>query len=107
MIETITKTHRGFKMALYLNPDDSFMADRPSYDYAVTTPTGVKFIGTQFRPAPSDLKNKVKILDSLLVWITLKPGDTDKEYFDSYTPEQMAWSQSFACEMAQSDLPED
>lgn len=34
----------------------------------------------------------------LLGFLTLKPGDTDEEYFDDYTPEQLDWCQSGDCE---------
>lgn len=34
----------------------------------------------------------------VLFMATLQPGDTDPEYFDDYTPEQLAWANSYACE---------
>ncbi len=30
---------------------------------------------------------------SIIGWLTLKPGDTDDEYFEKYTPEQMAFAE--------------
>lgn len=30
---------------------------------------------------------------SLLGFLSLRPGDTDREYFDDYTPQQMVWCQ--------------
>lgn len=36
---------------------------------------------------------------TLLSFLTLQPGDTDKEYFDDYTEEQREWMQSDACDM--------
>jgi len=35
---------------------------------------------------------------SLMGFLTLKDGDTDAEYFDNYTPEQIAFSESWDCE---------
>lgn len=35
---------------------------------------------------------------TLLGFLTLRPGDTDEEYFDSYTPEQLEWVQSDSAE---------
>lgn len=29
-------------------------------------------------------------------WLTLKPGDTDRDFFDKYTPDQLAWATSHA-----------
>ena len=34
----------------------------------------------------------------LLSFIALQPGDTDDEYFDNYTPEQLTWAESNRCE---------
>lgn len=35
---------------------------------------------------------------SLLGFLCLQIGDTDKEYFDGYTPQQLAWSESSRCD---------
>lgn len=35
---------------------------------------------------------------SILSFLTLRPGDTDKEYFEDYTAEQMEWARSSKCE---------
>ena len=32
-------------------------------------------------------------------WLTLKPGDTDEEFFNKYTPEQREWAESEAEEL--------
>ena len=37
---------------------------------------------------------------SILGFLTLRPGDTDDEYFDDYTPEQIEWRDEFAEELA-------
>lgn len=36
----------------------------------------------------------------VLGFLTLRPGDTDSEYFDGYTPEQIAWRDEYAEELA-------
>jgi len=38
---------------------------------------------------------------ALLGFLTLRPGDTDVEYFDAYTPEQMEFAESYECEAMQ------
>jgi hypothetical protein len=38
-------------------------------------------------------------LIGLLGFLTVKPGDTDKEYFANYTPAQLAWCDSVDCEI--------
>lgn len=35
---------------------------------------------------------------SLLAFLTLKPGDTDADFFASYTPEQLTWADGPDCE---------
>jgi hypothetical protein len=37
----------------------------------------------------------------LLSFLSLSPGDHDREYFDEYTPKQLAWAQSIRCEELQ------
>ena len=37
---------------------------------------------------------------SLLDFLRLREGDTDSEYFEHYTPKQLAWCNSRACETA-------
>jgi hypothetical protein len=34
----------------------------------------------------------------LLGFLTCKPGDTDEEYFEHYSVDQLAWCNSFDCE---------
>lgn len=33
---------------------------------------------------------------NVMGWLTLRPGDTDSEYFAAYTPEQLAFCESHA-----------
>jgi hypothetical protein len=40
-------------------------------------------------------------------YLTLRKGDTDKEYFENYTPEQRDFSDSFDCEVLQYLTSED
>jgi hypothetical protein len=37
-----------------------------------------------------------KAVGSLMGFLTLRPGDTDSEYFESYTPEQMHFAETHA-----------
>ena len=38
-------------------------------------------------------------LEQVLGWCVLKPGDTDADFFADYTPDQIAFAESAACEM--------
>jgi len=69
--------------------------------YTFKTPEGkVLFQGNDFynpEYVPEDKDSAI----SLLGFLTLKPGDTDQDYFKDYTPEQLEFSNSMDCEMLQ------
>jgi hypothetical protein len=110
----IVELHRGFPMDLWLDMEETKQQERPNYSYDVQTPAftvddrvyldGVNFQGNRFAPDPAILSDKDQILDDLLGWLTLKSGDTDQSYFDSYTPKQLDWSNSQLCEEISCDL---
>jgi hypothetical protein len=52
------------------------------------------FVGEDCGVAPSDAIDSDAALVSVLGWLTLKPGDTDSDYFAAYSPEQLAWCES-------------
>jgi hypothetical protein len=58
----------------------------------------VIFAGEDFAGSPMHSDDSLETVASLLGFLTCKPGDTDSEYFDKYTEDQMDWCQSFRCE---------
>ncbi len=58
----------------------------------------VLFAGGDFCGSPMYADNSDSTARSLLGFLTLKPGDTDADYFNEYSPEQLAWCQSSECE---------
>lgn len=56
------------------------------------------FEGTDFRPSPMFDEVSREAAVGLLAFLTLRPGDTDDEYFEKYSEEQMAWARSSECE---------
>lgn len=58
----------------------------------------ILFAGDDFRPSPLHNQDDLESIISLFGFITLKPGDTDSEYFDNYNEMQLAWANSFECE---------
>lgn len=54
------------------------------------------FIGEDCGVAPGDPIDSDAALRGLLGFLTLRPGDTDSEYFESYTAEQLAFADSEA-----------
>ncbi len=49
------------------------------------------FEGEDFRPGASTAIDSDEAVGCLLGFLSLSPGDTDEEYFDDYTPAQIAW----------------
>jgi hypothetical protein len=48
--------------------------------------------------------DSLETVASLLTFLTLRPGDTDADYFAGYTPAQMEWATGSDCEALQCDL---
>jgi hypothetical protein len=51
------------------------------------------FSGSDFRPSPMHSVDGDDAVKSLMGFLTLRPGDTDADYFADYTEEQMAFCQ--------------
>lgn len=60
----------------------------------------VLFQGDDFGCSPMAAIDSDDCLRSLLGFLTLRPGDTDDEYFDSYTPSQLKWAEECAEELS-------
>lgn len=61
------------------------------------------FMGSDFCCAPSYAIDGDQCIASLMGFLTLRPGDTDKEYFADYTPEQLEYcshhAEALSCEV--------
>ncbi len=56
------------------------------------------FEGDDFGPSPLHADDSLDTVAALLGFLTCKPGDTDREYFASYTPLQLDWCTSSQAE---------
>ena len=54
---------------------------------------GPIFWGEDYGCAPSHAVDSDESVAGLLAFLSLRPGDTDREYFATYTSEQLAWAQ--------------
>jgi hypothetical protein len=54
----------------------------------------VIFQGQGFAPPLGVCIDSDECVAACLFWFTLRPGDTDDEYFESYTPAQKRWVES-------------
>jgi general stress protein YciG len=65
--------------------------------YELRAPSGkVLFAGSDFGASPCHAVDADETLRGLLGFLTLRPGDTDADYFEAYTPEQLAFARGDA-----------
>lgn len=57
------------------------------------------FSGTDFRPSPLHAVDSDATAAALLSFLSLRPGDTDADYFAGYTPRQLDWRDARAEEL--------
>ncbi len=58
--------------------------------------TSVLFHGDDFGPSPLHCSDDDATIAALMGFLTLRPGNTDDEYFADYTPAQLAYCQQHA-----------
>lgn len=54
------------------------------------------FLGRDFSCAPSHAIDSDETVVAIMSFLTLRPGDTDREYFASYTPSQLEFCAAHA-----------
>jgi hypothetical protein len=54
------------------------------------------FEGEDFACSPCHAIDSDECIASLMGFLTLRPGDTDAEYFESYTPQQIDYCEQHA-----------
>lgn len=52
---------------------------------------GIVFEGDDFHPSPLHAVDSDETVAALLGFLSLRPGDTDSEYFADYSDDQVAW----------------
>jgi hypothetical protein len=57
------------------------------------------FSGNDFGVPPGKCEDTLEAVRGLLTFLTLRPGDTDSDYFANYTPAQMKFAQGDAEEL--------
>lgn len=72
----------------------TYTGSRPKIGYKLFSGKTLIFQGEDFGPSPMHAIDSDAAAYALLGFLTLKPCDTDREYFDDYTPAQMEWCQS-------------
>jgi len=95
----LTETSVPMRLILY-GPSgyDRLGKARLGYQLLRGTAGEVLFEGEDFSPGAMMALDGDKAILSLLSFLTLKLGDTDDEYFQNYSPAQLAWTESTDCE---------
>ena len=60
----------------------------------------VIFEGEDFAGSPLHADDSNETVAALLSFLSLRPGDTDREYFNDYTPEQLDWARQHGEELS-------
>jgi hypothetical protein len=92
----------GFALKLWDTLWDTYRTDeyhKSILAYEFSDNGRVIFEGEDFACSPMHAIDSDECIAGLLAFLSLRPGDTDREYFDSYTPEQMAWCEDRAEEL--------
>ena len=74
------------------------LGGRSYYSYVMLVDGEVMFSGNDFSPSPMLCPDSLESILQLLGFLTLKPGDTDNEYFMKYTLPQLDFAKSNLCE---------
>lgn len=77
---------------------ETFCKGNATLGYKMTVGGDTLFEGDDYRPSPTWATGGLDSLVSLLGFLTLRPGDTDAEYFRDYTPEQLGWVDGRLCD---------
>lgn len=98
-----------YRTGLVLTVWDTHRTDRMGkciLGYELRTPSGVLFCAEDFGCSPMHSVDSDECIAALLSFLVLRPGDTDAEYFESYTAEQLEWARSSAYDQLACDLAE-
>jgi hypothetical protein len=75
---------------------------RGYYSYSMHIGLTELFSGDDYSPSPMIASDSLESLVELLSFLTTRPGDTDDEYFNGYTQQQLDFANSLKCEELQS-----
>lgn len=81
----------NFEVRLYDLGEPSSHLGHTSVGYELERDGTVLFQGRDFRVPGHVAIDSDKALESLMSFLCLQAGDTDAEFFDNYTPEQLAF----------------
>lgn len=101
--------HDGLRLCLY-EPGAELGAGRGALGYVLTDGGVVVFADTDFRPPPLHAVDSARTVEAIAGFLAMRPGDTDEDYFATYTTAQQEWTETDGPDRLESliaDLPGD
>lgn len=90
---------RHFRTSSHRYTLKMYETDSTDIAYRLTQDGKELFKGRQYRVGAGTCADSDDSVRGLMGFLTLRPGDTDRDYFDDYTPEQMAFAKGDAEEL--------
>jgi hypothetical protein len=88
----------GYKLTLK-NTNNRDSLGKFIIEYTFKKPDNtILFSGNDFHASPMHKPESKESAIALLVFLTCKPGDVEKDYFDNYTQDQLDFANSQDCE---------
>lgn len=88
----------GFELKLWATYQVRYGKDILAYQF--THNGKVIFEGNDFGCSPLHAIDSDESVAGCLSFLSLKPGDTDPEYFEDYTEEQLGWATQYGEEVS-------
>lgn len=89
--ETLIRVFSADDFRLELYDLNHYSRGRRRLSYRLYDGGKLIFEGHDFGPSPLHADDSDQCVAELLHFLSLEEGDTDSEYFDDYTPEQIEW----------------
>lgn len=90
------QTAEGFRVDLYDTGTLHHDGPQQRLAYVFRQDGNVIFRGADYGCSPMHAIDSAESVSALLGFLSLRPGDTDAEYFADYTPDQCAWRDEYA-----------
>jgi hypothetical protein len=91
---------RRFKANRHTYTLKMYETDGDDIGYRLMRTNGTIFEGRGYRPGAGIAHDSDDAVRGLMGFLTLRPGETDKEYFENYTSHQMGFALCEAEELA-------
>lgn len=99
-IRELVRVWREGDFALDLYDSGQTRDGKAKLEYRFWHRNDLIFSGADFFCSPLHAIDSDETLAALLTFLSLRPGDTDAEYFESYDDDQLRWAQTYGEELS-------